>query len=225
MTEYSIKSCPTSFLKTEQTPIWQLCSEYWTEIPCLSLQMLAQVTQITPVGLVVRYFATFPVPALAPKMSLILLLPSPSQVQLPKDYGLSVCGLATWKLVTNKYCTVHSQYRGWETWRGVEEPEVPQRFVWPLCLLFSLWLIFSLCIYRQLTPGTPSLWHCIPSVFHGSLTRLIQRSKARKTLSLWASWISLASRTFRSGFCFLWGGLVLEMLMHIGRNFDVFASW
>lgn len=164
------------------------------------------------------------------KMSVILLLPSASQVHLPKGHTWYICVwlgyLQTWMLtvhvITAPYTTSTEDEMSEDEWRNLKS----HRDSWCLLyLLFSLWLIFSLCIYRQLTPGTPSLWRSIPSVFHGSLARLIRRSKARKTLSLWASWISLASRTFRSGFCLLQGGLVLEMSVHIGRNFGSFVSY
>ena len=189
--------------------------------------MLAQVMQMTAAGLVVRYFATFSAPALVPKdVSDFATSFSLSNSVTQRSYMVHLCvaGLFAYLNVvcTYKYCTIHNQYSGWDIWSGgtwspIEICGAPYAFSSP-CDSFFLY------VYRQLTPGTPSLWHSIPSVFHGSLARLIRRSKARKTLSLWASWISLASRTFRSEFCLLQGGLVLEMSVHIGRNFGWFVS-
>lgn len=198
-------------------------------MPCQSLQMLAQLMQMTAAGIVMMCFATFPAPAdiFVPKGDFATSFNlSRSVSRRSCMVHLRVAGLLhTWPLTvcihTAPYTTSTEAETSEEEWRNLKSC----RDLWcPLCLLFSLWLIFSLSIYRQLTPGTPSLWHSIPSVFHGSLARLIRRSKARKTSSLWASWISLASRTFRSGFCLLQDELVLEMSVPVGGNFGWFLS-
>lgn len=56
----------------------------------------------------------------------------------------------------------------------------------------------SLFAPRLLTPETLLLWPFIHSASHGSLEKLTQRSKGKKTLNLWESWISLVLRISRS---------------------------
>lgn len=57
---------------------------------------------------------------------------------------------------------------------------------------------FLLYCYRLWIPETPLPWRYIPSVSPGSSSRLIRRSKGKKTLNPLGSLTSLALRTLRS---------------------------